>query len=231
MVIITGANRGIGKAIAVAFAEKGHELVLCARNIGLLEQVKAEIGQNTGNKKIHVFSVDLCDKDAVKQFASDCLRIGHPDILVNNAGVYLPGNCIDEPEGAMEYMMNINFFSAYQLSRNLIPAMKSKGAGHIFNICSVASLKPYDGGGCYSVSKFALNGLNQNLRHELRPYGIKVTGVFPGAVMTDSWSGFDNSNGRIMEAADIASMIYASSILSPQAVVEDIIIRPQLGDL
>lgn len=231
MVVITGANRGIGKAIAEVFAEKKHELVLCARNIALLKEVKEELTQKTGNKNIHVFSVDLSDKAAVKQFAEDCLRIGHPDILVNNAGVYLPGNCLDEPDGAMEYMMNINFFSAYYLSRHLIPAMKNKGAGHIFNICSVASLKPYEGGGGYSISKFALNGLNQNLRHELRAHGIKVTGVFPGAVMTDSWSGFDNSNGRIMEAADIASMIYASSSLSPQAVVEDIIMRPQLGDL
>jgi short-subunit dehydrogenase len=103
--------------------------------------------------------------------------------------------------------------------------------GHVFNICSVASLKAYPGGAGYSISKFALDGLSQNLRHELMPHGIKVTAVFPGAVFTDSWGDFDNSQLRIMEAADIAKMILAASKLSAQAVVEGIIIRPQLGDL
>ena len=103
--------------------------------------------------------------------------------------------------------------------------------GHIFNICSIAALRAYDGGGIYSISKFALNGFSQNLRHEMKPHGIKVTAVFPGAVLTDSWGDFDNANKRIMEATDISKMIFAASTLSPQAVVEEITIRPQLGDL
>jgi NADP-dependent 3-hydroxy acid dehydrogenase YdfG len=109
--------------------------------------------------------------------------------------------------------------------------MMNQKRGHIFNICSIASLRAYDGGGTYSISKFALNGFSQNLRHEMKPHGIKVTAVFPGAVLTDSWGDFDNSNHRIMEASDIAKMIFAASTLSPQAVVEEITIRPQLGDL
>ena len=113
----------------------------------------------------------------------------------------------------------------------LAPEMKKNRSGHIFNISSIAALAAYDGGGCYSISKFAMNGFSQNLRHELKPFNVKVTTVFPGAVFTDSWKGFDNSNGRIMEVDDIAVMILACSKLSPQAVVEEIILRPQLGDL
>ena len=109
--------------------------------------------------------------------------------------------------------------------------MVQNGGGHIFNICSIAALQAYAGGGSYSISKFALNGFSQNLRHELKDHKIKITTVFPGAVFTDSWGDFDNSSGRIMEAEDIASMILACTKLSPQAVPEEIILRPQLGDL
>ena len=98
-------------------------------------------------------------------------------------------------------------------------------------MCSIASLKAYNNGGAYSISKFALYGFNQNLREEMKPYGIKVTAVLPGAVLTDSWEGFDNSSKRIMEASDIAQLVYAASQLSIQACVEEILVRPQLGDL
>ena len=104
-------------------------------------------------------------------------------------------------------------------------------SGHIFNVCSVAALKAYDNGGGYSVSKFALDGLSQNLRHELKPKGIKVTTVYPGAVLTDSWGDYDNTDKRIMEDTDVATMVVAASKLSMQAVVESIVLRPQLGDL
>lgn len=103
--------------------------------------------------------------------------------------------------------------------------------GHIFNMCSIASLAAYSNGGSYSISKFALNGFSKNLREEMKPHHIKVTAVFPGAVMTDSWGDYDNSANRIMEAEDIAKMMFASAMLSPQACVEEILIRPQLGDL
>jgi len=108
--------------------------------------------------------------------------------------------------------------------------MKAK-SGHIFNMCSIASLAAYSNGGSYSISKFALLGFSKNLREELKSYNIKVTAVLPGAVYTDSWSGTGVSPERIMEADDVASMVHAATLLSPQACVEDIIMRPQLGDV
>jgi NADP-dependent 3-hydroxy acid dehydrogenase YdfG len=109
--------------------------------------------------------------------------------------------------------------------------MRAAEKGHVFNMCSIAAFDAYDGGGSYSISKYALHGFNTNLRHELKNSAIKVTAIFPGAVHTDSWAGYDNSDKRIMEVTDISAMILAATQLSAQAVVEEIIIRPQLGDL
>ena len=231
MVIVTGGSRGIGKAIAAKFAAAGHTVVLCARNENDLLLAAEELGKQFSHATIKTFAADLAVKNEAISFGQWCLQQGAPFILVNNAGAYLPGNLWDEAGENMEQMMNSNFFSAYHLTRKLLPAMIKKGKGHIFNICSVASLHAYEGGGSYSVSKFALNGFSQNLRHELKKTGIKVTAVFPGAVMTDTWGNFDNSSNRIMETEDVAVMVFAAASLSNQAVVEEILIRPLLGDL
>jgi NADP-dependent 3-hydroxy acid dehydrogenase YdfG len=113
----------------------------------------------------------------------------------------------------------------------IVPEMKKKKNGHIFNMSSLAGLKAYPGGGSYSISKFALRGFSMNLRDELKDFNIKVTTVFPGATYTDSWAASGIDEKRFMEANDIAKMIYAASQLSPQACAEEIIVRPQLGDL
>jgi len=230
-VVVSGASKGIGKAIVQQFAAEGYTVLLCARNEVTLQICVAEVQQQCPRASIYSFVADLSDKAQVQAFAAWCLQQGTPGILVNNAGTYLPGNIKDEAEGNLEHMMNTNLYSAYHLTRLLLPAMLQNGSGHIFNICSIAALHAYEGGGSYSISKFALDGFSQNLRHELKQTGIKVTAVFPGAVLTDSWGGFDNSTNRIMEASDVASMILAATKLSPQAVVEDIVLRPQLGDL
>lgn len=109
--------------------------------------------------------------------------------------------------------------------------MIKQKSGHIFNMCSIASLQAYNNGGAYSISKYALAGFSRNLREEMKPHGIKVTAIYPGAAYTDSWAGSGVDPKRIMEAKDIATMVYAAAQLSPQACVEDIILRPQLGDL
>lgn len=229
-IIITGASRGIGKAIAEKFNEKGNTLLLCSRNINLLELAMGELQQKNA-ATIKIFSADLSQKDDVLKFAGFCLQQGSPDIIINNAGLFISGKVHNEADGQLERMLNINLFSAYYLTRALLPSMMQNRSGHIFNMCSVASLQPYHEGGSYSISKYALKGFSENLRQELKGKGIKVTAIYPGAVMTESWSGFDNANKRIMEVDDIANMVYAASKLSPQAVVEDMVIRPQLGDL
>jgi len=153
------------------------------------------------------------------------------DILINNAGTFLPGSVFDEEDGVLEKMIETNLYSAYHVTRILLGKMMKKKSGHIFNICSIASLKAYANGGSYSISKFALAGFSKNLREEMKTYGIKVTAVYPGAAFTDSWAESGMDAKRFMEAKDIADVVFASSQLSPQACVEDIILRPQLGDI
>jgi short-subunit dehydrogenase len=230
-VIITGASRGIGKAIAEIFAANGHNLFISSRSEVALYKATEELMTGFPAVTVKAKAFDLSIPDEAKRMGEWCLSFAVPDILVNNAGSFAPGNVQDEPEGTLENQLATNLYSAYHLTRTLLPKMKEKRSGHIFNMCSIASLTAYNNGGAYSISKFALYGFSKNLRKEMMPHGIRVTAVHPGAVMTDSWEGFDNSKKRIMEAEDIAKMIYAASQLSLAACVEDIVIRPQLGDL
>lgn len=230
-VIITGASRGIGKAIAEIFAANGHNLFICARKEVALYKTMEELTTKYPVVTIKAKPFDLSKKEQAKGFGDWCLKFAIPDILVNNAGIFEPGSVQSEPEGTLESQMAINLYSAYHLTRAILPPMINRKSGHIFNMCSIASLHAYENGGAYSISKFAMYGFSKNLREEMKPHGIKVTAVHPGAVMSDSWGDFDNSKKRIMEAEDIAKMVYSASQLSPSACVEDIVIRPQLGDL
>ena len=230
-VIITGASKGIGKSIAEIFAVNGCDLFLCSRGELSLYKTMEELQTRFPSITVRAKPVDMSKKEEVVAFANWCLSVAVPEIVINNAGVFLPGNVLDEPEGSLENHIETNLYSAYHLTRLLSPKMIDRGSGHIFNICSIAALKAYKNGGAYSISKFAMNGFSMNLREEMKPHGVKVTTVHPGAVMTDSWGDYDNSAKRIMETEDIAKMVYAASQLSQQACVEEIIIRPQLGDL
>lgn len=230
-IIITGASKGIGKAIAQQFAAANNMLFLCARNEDVLNKTANELRRQFPQSTIHTKSVDMRQKQTVQAFAAWCLSFGVPDILVNNAGKFLPGSVHSEEDGILEKMIETNLYSAYHLTRALLPAMIKNKSGHIFNICSIASLQAYKNGGSYSISKFALLGFSKNLREELKLHNIKVTAVLPGATLSDSWAGSGVDEKRIMEADDVAKMIFAASQLSPQACVEEIIMRPQLGDL
>ena len=231
IVVVTGASKGIGKAVAEAFAADGNTVLLCSRGEKSLYDTMAEMQLHYPGATIKAMPADMGNEKDITAFAHWCMQQGTPDILVNNAGRFLPGSIHTEETGVLEEMINTNLYSAYHLTRQLLPAMMAKKSGHIFNICSIASLQAYPNGGSYSISKFALLGFSKNLREEMKPHGIKVTAVCPGATLSASWDGFDIDPKRIMEAADIAKMIHAASQLSPMAVVEDIVLRPQLGDL
>ena len=230
--VITGASRGIGKAVAEIFALNGYDLFLSSRNEQNLLQSVEELQTSFPNISVQGQAFDLSKKIQARLFGEWVLNeAGEIDVLVNNAGSFIPGNISDEPDGTLETMMEVNLYSAYHTTRTLLPAMIKHQHGHIFNICSIASLAAYPNGGAYSISKYALLGFTKNLRLELQPHRIRVTAIIPGAVYTDSWKGSGVKESRIMEAGDIASAIFNATQLSPQAVVEEIILRPLLGDL
>lgn len=230
-VIITGASKGLGKAIAEKYSEAGNHLIICSRNEEALLRTKDELLQKNSDCEVEVMAIDLRKKENTIAFGNFCLQFGTPSILINNAGSFSPGGIHTEKDGVLEKMIEVNLYSAYHLTRILLPKMIEARNGHIFNMCSIASVAAYNNGGSYSISKFALLGFNKNLREEMKPYNIKVTAVIPGAVYTDSWSRTDVKPERIMQPDDIATMIYAASKLSSQACVEEILLRPQLGDL
>jgi short-subunit dehydrogenase len=231
MVVITGASKGIGYAAAQQFAAAGARLLLCARNEAGLQKAAATLAAQYPQAQVETRAADVSSQAETDAFADWCLERGTPDVVINNAGVFLPGSIHNEANGVLETMIHTNLYSAYHLTRRLLPGMMARKSGHIFNICSIASLNAYANGGAYSISKFALLGFSKNLREEMKPYGIKVTAVLPGAAYTASWDGSGVAPERIMEADDIAKMMVAAAQLSPQAVVEDIVMRPQLGDL
>jgi short-subunit dehydrogenase len=231
-VVITGASRGLGKAIAHVFAQNGHNLILTSRNEVALYNAMQEFMTEYPNISVKARAFDLSAKEEAQAFGKWVLDLQVSiDVLVNNAGLFDPGSVYNEPDGTLEHMMAVNLFSAYHVTRAVINQMITQKSGHIFNMCSIASLKAYPNGGAYSISKYALAGFSTNLREEMKPHNIKVTAVYPGAAYTDSWVGSGVDPKRIMEAEDIAKMVYTAAQLSPQACVEEIILRPQLGDL
>lgn len=233
-IVITGASKGLGKAIAEKFAgdKQGHTILICSRNQEVLNATRIQLQGRFPRSGIKHFACDLTSRDAIHEFVAWINQeVPWVDILVNNAGQFVPGSVHNEPEDALEQMLDANLKSAYHLTRQLLPAMMQRKKGHIFNMCSVAALQAYDNGGAYSISKFALLGFTRNLRQEMMPYNIKVTAVIPGAAYTDSWAATGIDREKFMEADDIAEMIYASSFLSSRACVEDIIVRPISGDL
>ncbi len=231
-IVITGASKGMGKAIAQRFAAANNNIFICARTKSALEKTAGEIKENHPASEIHFVACDLSNRKGVDDFSSWFASFGKPaDILINNAGTFIPGSIYNEPEGTLEMMIQTNLFSAYHLTRALLPSMIKQKCGHVFNMCSIASLQAYSNGGSYSISKFALAGFSKNLREELKPFNIKVTTVYPGAVYTDSWNASGYPEVRFIKIEDIAELIYSTSLLSPQACVEELIIRPLQGDI
>lgn len=230
--VITGASKGIGKAIAEKFCSQGFDIAVCSRSQENLALLKKELLDIRPDAEILTIPCDMSVKNDVLKFGTLISeQWGSFDVLVNNAGIFYPGNLMDEEDGKLEKMMDTNLFSAYHLTRKLLPDMIKQKDGHIINICSIASLKAYPAGGSYGITKFALLGFSKALREELKNDNIRVTSVMPGATLTDSWAGTDLPESRFMKAEDVAEAIWSAYAVSKQTVIEDLVLRPQLGDI
>jgi short-subunit dehydrogenase len=230
LIVVTGGTKGIGRAILEKFGQHGFDVVTCARKGAELDSLKKQF--EASGSKAYVQVADMSDVKQVKNFTEYVNSINRPvDVLVNNAGFFVPGSVIDEPDGVLESMINSNVYSAYYTTRGIVGRMKTRKAGHIFNMCSIASIKAYPNGGSYAISKFALLGFSKVLREELKEHGIRVTAILPGATRTASWDGVDLPDERFMKVEDIADAVYAAYALSGRSVVEEMVIRPQLGDI
>ncbi len=226
--VITGGTKGIGLALVQRFASAGFRVLTCARSLAGFDAIQAQYPSG----QVKAMATDMSKPEEVAAFAAFVLaEVGSTSVLINNTGVFLPGTILGEPAGNLELMINTNVYSAYHLTRALVPAMLTNGSGHIFNICSTASLVAYPNGGSYCISKFALLGMTKVLREELKTSGLRVTAVMPGATLTSSWDGVDLPEDRFMPPADVAELIWQVYSLSPLTVVEELVLRPQLGDI
>jgi short-subunit dehydrogenase len=232
LAVITGGTQGIGKALVEAFAAEGLSIATCSRNEDELRQLQKEVTITYPDIDFFVKPADLSVKVAVKDFAAWVLSHNIPvEVLVNNAGLFIPGQIHNEEDGVLETMIQTNLYSAYYLTKGLISGMKERKYGHIFNICSTASITAYENGGSYGISKFGLLGMSKVLREEMKPFNVRVTSVIPGATYTNSWKGTDLPEERFMKAEDVAEMVLATYKISERAVVEEMLIRPFLGDI
>lgn len=232
LLVVTGGTKGIGRAIIEKFAINGFDIVTCSRNISELNTFKDHLKGINPNILVYMKQANIADKNEVMTFVDFVSQLRRPvDVLVNNAGHFIPGSITTEPEGTLESMIHSNLYSAYYTTRGIVQGMKNIKSGHIFNMCSIASIKAYDNGGSYAIAKFALLGFSKCLREELKGHGIRVTAVMPGATKTASWDGVDLPEERFMKVVDVAETVYGAYSLSGSSVVEEIIIRPQLGDI
>lgn len=230
-IIVTGGTKGIGRAIINLFADKGFDIVTCSRSEADLEGLKAELNSKYPEVAVSFMVADLSVKKQALKFADFARSASHAlKVLVNNAGAFVPGSITDEEDGDFEKMIDSNLSSAYHITRSLISAVKNAN-GHIFNMCSTASIMPYVNGASYCISKYALLGMTKVLREEMKPFDVKVTAILPGATYTSSWESSDLPEDRFMKADDVAHAIWGAYAMSPRSVVEEILIRPQLGDI
>lgn len=229
--LVTGASQGIGKAIAEALArEPAAHVAVVARNTENLKQVAGRC-QELG-AKASIFPCDVTDAAAVAAMGAAVHDdMGVPDLVVNNAGLFKPGSLYEIGIDAFRAQVDVNLTSAFLVTKAFLNSMTARGSGMFVFMASVASLRAYPGGAAYCAAKHGLLGLARSVREETRDKGLRVTTLLPGATFTPSWEGVDLPEERFMPASDIAQAVVDAYHLSERSVVEELVIRPQLGDL
>lgn len=232
VIVITGASQGIGAAIAAAFAAEvtGVRLALVARDAANLAAVASACTKR--GALAGVFPCDVSDEAAVTALeAAVRKRFGTANVLVNNAGKYLAGPLLATAAVDFDRTLAANLRSLFLVTRAFAPAMVRRGRGDIFNMGSVAGLVAHPGAAAYTAAKFGVAGLSQVMRAELKDQGIRVCTVHPGPTVSPSWQGSGVPASRMMPAEDVAAAFVALYRMTRRTVVEEIVLRPQLGDL
>jgi NAD(P)-dependent dehydrogenase (short-subunit alcohol dehydrogenase family) len=187
VVMITGASKGLGKALTLYFAKEGYNLAICARNEQGIEEVKKEAEQ-FGAAVLAVRADMSKSKDVERFVALSEEHFGRIDVLINNASILGPSPMpylLDYPEQDFEEVLRVNTIGPFLVTRRVLPIMLQKQQGSIINITSEAGATGYAGWGAYGISKFALEGLTETWADEVSESGVRVNMVDPGEMDTD----------------------------------------------
>lgn len=231
IVVVTGASQGIGKAIATTFAERdGARVVLVSRTEEKLEAVATACRERGG--KALVIPTDVTDEDSVAAMAETVHEEwGVPDVLVNNAGAFTYAPLDELTLDGFRDQIDVNLTSAFSVTQAFLPAMRERASGHLFFMGSVASIMAYPGNAGYCAAKHGVRGLARVVREETKDEGLRVTTVLPGATDTPTWDGVDVPSDRLMAPEDVAAAVVDAYHLSERTVLEELLLRPQEGDV
>ena len=234
VVLITGASQGIGAAIAQVFARAipGVHLALVARNEKNLRSVARACTRSGEGVTAEIFVCDVAEEPAVAALSAAVkTRFGRVDVLINNAGKFAAASFAETSVAAFDHMIGANLRSAFLVTRAFLPGMLGRKRGDIFFMSSIAGLNAYPGGTGYCAAKFGVTGLAKVLRSETKGTGVRVTCVYPGATFSPSWENSGVPAERMMPGEDVAQAFLEVYRLTRRTVVEEIVLRPERGDL
>ncbi|MEK6666902.1 MAG: SDR family oxidoreductase [candidate division NC10 bacterium] len=232
VVIVTGAGRGIGRAVALAFAREGAAVALAARTASELEGVADQIRRASG--RALAVPTDVTREESVAALVEKTLaEFKKVDILVTAAGVAAFAPLVDTKPEDWDRMMAVNVRGVFLTCRAVLPSMMSQRRGTIINIVSVAAKRAIPGGAAYAASKHAVFGLTQVIAEEMRPHGVRVGALSPGAVDTALWDTVPNppDRSRMLRPEDVAEAALLMASLPPGASLEDLTLLPAAGIL
>ena len=229
---ITGASTGIGRALAEVFTSHGDTVIASARTESKLNELCRRI--STAHGTCEAMKCDVQNEASVFEAVKNILVLhGHIDVLINNAGVTYFKDFIDTSIEEFDHVINTNLRGTFLTTKAVLPTMLQNQNGLVLNILSYVVKEVYAKSAAYSSSKAGIEAMMNVLRSEVRRHSIKIVNVYPGAVSTPIWrqNQLEKFGNQMLTPEHVAEMLYQVSIQPPSLMVEEIVLRPQGGDL